>query len=924
MAADPDQLLDSIDGPADLRLLDAADLEVLAGEIRRFIVRSVSLTGGHLGSNLGVVELTLALHRVFDSPRDVILWDTGHQAYVHKIVTGRRRGFTGLRQPGGLSGYPSRAESSHDWVENSHASTILSYAHGLVTAFGLRGDDERRVVAVVGDGSLTGGMAYEALNNLGHTGGNVLIVLNDNGRSYAPTVGRLGGGGDAVRAFFGALGVQYLGPVDGHDVAGLERILGEAATCDGPVVVHALTHKGLGYGPAEDDDEKCLHDTPVFDPTTGPPRWVPAGYTQVFADALVVAGGRDERLVAISAAMAGPTGLRPFEDRWPDRFLDVGIAEQHAVTAAAGLALGGMRPVVAIYSTFLTRALDQINLDVGLHRLPVTLCVDRAGITGDDGPSHHGVLDMALLSKVPGMTILAPSSAQELQVMLDDALLADGPVAIRYPKGPARQVEAGQVGTGLAARRVRQGADVCIVAVGPLLEAAEEAGRLLAHQGVDATIWDPRAVKPLDPTMVADAARHPLVVTVEDGVLQGGVGSSIARALAGDPVPVLTLGVPDEYIPHGSRARILARLGLDAAGIAASIVAALGVCEPVRSVPPAQSRPAASPRPHAPRRLGRIDVGTTLPLAVHPRSEEIEQRCYERVRPLLSQHFGNESLAERYIRQRMALWACACYPHMADDRCLNLPAMMIPGGILDDSFSRPEVMQNAEHAARLRDRFCAVLDATSPPDFPAGRMLQEALALVTPQMSCSLKERYVDSFRQVIDSRVREAAVRGAGTVLEFDAYMSLRRTDLFGYWSTIQTEYALDLDMAAELSADPRLARARDLVIEHMVFVNDLFSFPKEYDADEMMNSIWVFLRRGGLELGEAVEKLRALIVETEGSFVALRDQVLEGSPAGGPVDRYLVELGHLVSGNLHYHRCTTRYGGDDVVLGEATSASW
>ena len=386
---------------------------------------------------------------------------------------------------------------------------------------------------------------------------------------------------------------------------------------------------------------------------------------------------------------------------------------------------------------------------------------------------------------------------------------------------------------------------------------------------------------------------------------------------------MLTLGVPDRYIPHGSRTQILARLGLDAAGIAASIVAALGASPPVPTARPATALPPRS-QPVPGHRLSRIDVGTTLPLAVHPRREEIERRCYDRVRPLLDEHFGDRSLADRYIRQRMALWACVCYPHMGDDRCLNLPAMMIPGGILDDSFSRPEMMQSADHAARLRDRFCAVLEATASPDFPAGHMLQEALALVTPQMSCSLKARYVDSFRQVIDSRVLEAAVRGAGTVLDFEAYMNLRRRDLFGYWSTIQIEYALDVDMAAELSADPRLARARDLVIDHMVFVNDLFSFPKEYDADETMNSIWIFLRRGGLELGEAVEKLRELIVETEGSFVAVRDEILEGSRPGGPVDRYLVELGHLVSGNLHYHRCTTRYGGDDVVLGEATSASW
>ncbi|MCA1691133.1 MAG: 1-deoxy-D-xylulose-5-phosphate synthase, partial [Actinobacteria bacterium] len=445
-------LLDSIDSPADLRRLPPAQLEALATEIRNFIVQSVSVTGGHLGSNLGVVELTLAIHRVFDSPHDVILWDTGHQAYVHKIITGRRRRFDTLRQAGGLSGYPSRAESEHDWVENSHASTILSYAHGLSTAMRIKGEDDRRVVAVIGDGAITGGMAYEALNNLGHSGRRVLIVLNDNGRSYAPTVSHLTPGLIRLRlhpsyvknrdrvqrvlrgvprigehlergmegaraalrevvlepdGFFEALGVRYIGPVDGHDVPMLERVLRQAADYDGPIIIHALTQKGRGYGPAEDDDEKCLHDAPVFDPITGPPPWVPAGYTQTFADALVELGERDERVVTITAAMAGPTGLRPFQDRWPERFLDVGIAEQHAVTTAAGLAMGGMRPVVAVYSTFLTRALDQINLDVGLHKLPVVFCADRAGITGDDGPSHHGISDLALLCRVPGMTIFA-------------------------------------------------------------------------------------------------------------------------------------------------------------------------------------------------------------------------------------------------------------------------------------------------------------------------------------------------------------------------------------------------------------------------------------------------------------------------------------------------------------------------------------
>lgn len=617
-------ILETIHSPADLRRLDEDDLRRLAGEIRDFIVRAVSVTGGHLGSNLGVVELTLALHRVFDSPHDVILWDTGHQAYVHKIVTGRREQFARLRQAGGLSGYPSRAESEHDWVENSHASTILSYAHGIATADRLLGRS-RRVVAVIGDGSMTGGMAYEALNNLGHSGTRCVIVLNDNGRSYAPTISRLttglsrlrlnpsyvqrkerieerirnlpgvGGYLDRVRkgveaafrevlepiAFFEALGVRYTGPIDGHDVIGLERALRDAAAFDGPIVVHVLTQKGRGYKPAEDDDEKCLHDAPVFDPAVGPPKWVPVGYTQAFAEAIVAAAERDPRVVAITAAMPGPTGLLPFQARFPDRFFDVGIAEQHAVTAAAGMAMGGLRPVVAVYSTFLTRAFDQVTYDVGLHGLPVVFAVDRAGITGDDGPSHHGWYDMALLQKVPGMTILAPSSAQELKAMLGTALaITDGPVAVRYPKGVARQVPDDEVGSGLQARRVRQGADVCILAVGKLVEAAEEAAGLLAREGVAATVWDVRCVKPLDPAMVADAARHPLVVTAEDGVRTGGVGMAIADAIAAleegrHHPPVVVLGIPDAFISTGKPDQILANLGLDGPGIAAAALKAL-------------------------------------------------------------------------------------------------------------------------------------------------------------------------------------------------------------------------------------------------------------------------------------------------------------------------------------------------------------
>ncbi len=625
-------LLETINSPADLRRLDPEQLPELAEEIRQFIVNSVSVTGGHLGSNLGVVELTLALHRVFESPHDILLWDTGHQAYAHKIITGRRERFASLRQAGGLSGYPSQAESEHDWVENSHASTILSYAHGLATSLALKGQADRRVVAVIGDGSMTGGMAYEALNNLGHSGRKVLIVLNDNGRSYAPTVSKLAAGltrlrlnpayvrsrdriqkllrgvpgigehlqlgVEGVRAafrevlgpdgFFEALGVRYIGPVEGHDVAVLEQTLQRAAELDdGPILVHVLTQKGRGYKPAEDDDEKCLHDAPVFDPAIGPPPWMPVGYTQAFADAIVAAAEADPKVVTLTAAMAGPTGLIPFQTRYPDRFLDVGIAEQHAVTAAAGLALGGMRPVVAVYSTFLTRAFDQVNLDVGLHRLPVVFAVDRAGVTGDDGPSHHGVLDMALLTKVPGMTVFAPSSAQEVDVMVRQALaITTGPSAVRYPKGPARQVPPEEVGAGLAGRLIRRGDQVCILAVGKMVEAAEEAARLLDRQGVDATLWDVRVVKPLDPAMVADAAAHPLVVTVEDGVRHGGAGTAVADAVAGlssgrPGAPVLVLGVPDAYVPQAPPSRIHADLGLDGPGVAASVIRALEAADSV-------------------------------------------------------------------------------------------------------------------------------------------------------------------------------------------------------------------------------------------------------------------------------------------------------------------------------------------------------
>ncbi|HEX6421618.1 MAG TPA: 1-deoxy-D-xylulose-5-phosphate synthase [Acidimicrobiales bacterium] len=604
-------LLESIDSPADLRELTYDQLRELAGEIRQRIVEAVSANGGHLGSNLGVVELTIAVHRIFDSPRDVLLWDTGHQAYVHKMLTGRREAFASLRRAGGLSGYPSRAESPHDWIENSHASTILCYAHGLAEAFKARSVDDRRIVAVIGDGSLTGGMAFEGLNNLGHSDSRAVIILNDNGRSYAPTVSKLGeslgrlrlnplylrnrarldrllhevplvgehlergmdGAVAALReifeppAFFEMLGVRYTGPFDGHDIAGLESALRNAAEYDGPIVVHVLTQKGRGYAPAENDPVKRLHDT--SEAKSG-------SYTAAFTEAIIKEAEHRPEVVAITAAMPDSTGLLPFKERFPDRFFDVGIAEQHAVTAAAGMAMGGLRPVVAIYSTFLTRAIDQVNLDVAMHRQPVVFCLDRAGITGDDGASHHGVLDLVLLSKVPGMTIFAPSSYRELGVMLHDALelCTDGPAVIRWPKTMPPDDDGGdEVGSGLSARKVRAGRDVCLLAVGKMLAAACGAAEALAAEGIDATVWDVRVAKPLDDGMLADAAAHPAVVTIEDGYAEGGIGSAIAARLgthAGPSPRVAILGIPVRFIPHGKPDAILADLGLDATGVAAA------------------------------------------------------------------------------------------------------------------------------------------------------------------------------------------------------------------------------------------------------------------------------------------------------------------------------------------------------------------
>ena len=607
-------ILEEIAGPEDLRGLGYPDIERLCAEIRSFLVDAVSRTGGHLGVNLGVVELTVAMHRVFDSPRDRLIFDTGHQAYVHKILTGRRDRFDTLRQLGGLSGYPSRAESEHDLVENSHASTGLSYALAVATARRLRGEPGR-TVCVVGDGALTGGMAYEALNNIGQLKPELVIILNDNGRSYAPTVGGLAenlahlrlsptyeaakdAAGRVIRnvpvvgdsaydtarrmknslkqlvapaSIFETLGIKYGGPIDGHDVRDVERALRDAARYRGPVVVHVVTEKGRGYGPAEDDAIDRFHGVSAFDPLTGAASPKPPSWTDLFGEALVTAAEQDPRICAITAAMASSTGLLEFARRFPERFFDVGIAEQHAVTFATGLALSGLRPVVCIYSTFLQRAFDQITCDAALHSAPVLFVIDRAGITGDDGPSHHGTLDMAMLRLVPGMTVCAPSSPAELRALLATGLSAPGPFALRFPRGtapadgdaPPPVVEVGRM------RVVREGVDIVLLAVGRMVEVAEQAADRLAGSGVSTTVVDARFVKPLDPGIAPLVARHRAAVTIEDGTIRGGFGDAVLELLAAQRVvvPVRVIGLPDDFVEHGPPARLLHGAGLDADGV---------------------------------------------------------------------------------------------------------------------------------------------------------------------------------------------------------------------------------------------------------------------------------------------------------------------------------------------------------------------
>ncbi|MCB1273494.1 MAG: 1-deoxy-D-xylulose-5-phosphate synthase [Leucobacter sp.] len=618
-------MLERITGPRDLDALDGEELRTLAAEIREFLIAEVAKTGGHLGPNLGVVELTIALHRVFDSPRDPIVWDTGHQSYVHKLLTGRQD-FSRLRQRGGLAGYPQRAESVHDIVESSHASSSLSWADGISRAFARTGQSDRHVVAVVGDGALTGGMTWEALNNITDDNDrNLVIVVNDNGRSYAPTIGgmarflnrvrvtggyrelqegserlfgRLGTPGRTVyRATRGALrgfvsrasgnqdlysnlDIKYVGPVDGHDLEAVEHALQQAKGYGRPTLVHVITEKGRGYAPAENDEADQFHAIGQIDPGTGAAlgQGGAMSFTAAFGEAIVELAEADERIVGITAAMLAPTGLSRFAERFPGRVYDVGIAEQHAVTTAAGLAYGGLHPVVALYATFTNRAFDQLLMDVALHRAGVTFVLDRAGITGPDGASHNGVWDLAVLQVVPGIRIAAPRDVPSLREVLAEATrIDDGPTVIRYPKGPA--------GTPIPALRRLEGgvdllhestdgpADVLFVGVGPMSRIAVEAAKLLEREGISATVVDARWVVPVADAVVELARDHRLLISIEDGIRVGGVGTRIRQALrdAGVDTAVSELGLPDEFPEHASRAELLEQAGLTAERIAATV-----------------------------------------------------------------------------------------------------------------------------------------------------------------------------------------------------------------------------------------------------------------------------------------------------------------------------------------------------------------
>jgi len=617
-------ILDSINSPEDLKGLSHKETVALAAEIRDFLISKVARTGGHLGPNLGVVETTLAIHRVFDSPNDSIIFDTGHQSYVHKILTGRKD-FDSLRQKDGLAGYPQRAESVHDIVESSHASSSLSWADGIAKAYKLTAQDDRYVIAVVGDGALTGGMTWEALNNITDDNDRKLvIVVNDNGRSYAPTIGGLARylngirtekfyrklyrlskkvffkfgtigrmaystlrgagkgllGSFAPKGMFPNLDLKYIGPVDGHDLHAMEAALNQAKKYSNPVIVHAITQKGKGYDPAVSDEADQFHAVGQIDPDTG--KSIEQGgkksWTAVFSDEIVEIAKRDETVVGITAAMLIPVGMHKFAKAFPDRVFDVGIAEQHAVASAAGMAFGGLHPVVAVYATFMNRAFDQVLMDVALHKAGVTFVLDRAGVTGPDGASHHGMWDLAMLQIVPGIKIASPRDSERLIEQLGEAVaIKDGPTVVRFAKG--------SVGEEIKAiRRLQDGVDVLhesaskdvlILTVGAMADTGLQVAKMLADQGIGATVVDPRWVIPVPKSVVELSRDHRLVVTIEDGIRVGGIGTRVRQDLRAAQIDTALseIGLPDEFLEHASRAEILERVGLNAQNIAREIVA---------------------------------------------------------------------------------------------------------------------------------------------------------------------------------------------------------------------------------------------------------------------------------------------------------------------------------------------------------------
>ena len=617
------KFLPRIKSPSDLARLSSEELNELSQEIRTFLIDKVSKSGGHLGPNLGIVELTVAVHRVFQSPHDVVIFDTGHQSYVHKLLTGRAEGFEKLRQRGGVSGYPNRRESEHDVVENSHASTALSWADGVARAFSVQGIQDRTVVAVVGDGALTGGMSWEALNNIAASKDlRLVIVINDNERSYSPTIGGVATYLSTLRAtkgyekfldwgkgvlertpvvgqpiyetlhgmkkglkdivapqgMFEDLGLKYLGPIDGHDIVALERALTQAKKFEGPVLVHAITEKGRGHAPAINDEAEKFHAVGVVDPETGEPL-AKSGktWTQEFSDALVELGEKRKDIVAITAAMLGPTGLDKFQARYPERTFDVGIAEQHATTSAAGMAFAGLHPVVAVYSTFLNRAFDQLLLDVALHKAGVTFVLDRAGVTGDDGPSHHGIWDLALTGIVPTLKVAAPRDGARLRELLDEAsLVSNSPTLLRFPKGAINSdLPAFERRDGVDVLYRGESPDILMIAVGAMAQLAVDAAAQAYREGVGVTVIDPRWVRPLPiSTLSRMSDRYSRIVVIEDGIKNGGISSALSDAFRelGIAIPIHSIGIPVDFFEHAKRNQILEDLGITVQSVARQLV----------------------------------------------------------------------------------------------------------------------------------------------------------------------------------------------------------------------------------------------------------------------------------------------------------------------------------------------------------------